>query len=358
MHPKPQIVSIETRTVVRILFLIAAFMVGLATFHLIARELVWIGVAFFLAVSLDPAVHATSRHLKVGRVWATSIVFGVFLAFVGFLAATLVPPLVTQTETLVKELPGYLHNQAIADTNSGRLLQRYKVVDYVENAQDDIIAHITTGPGTALGILINIFSGITAVITILVFSFFMLLEGPRWLHLATRYVPRSEKPHLHRIAERMYGIVAGYTNGNLLIAGGVGIITAAILTVFGVPYAIPLGILSGFLTLLPVIGAVIAIVVVGGVAFFTSTPAALAVIGFLTFYTLIDGHIIRPLVFGKTIQMSPLAVMVSILIGTGLGGLIGALVAIPVAACLGVVIEELIAYERAKGKPKGRGRIA
>ncbi|HUC20125.1 MAG TPA: AI-2E family transporter, partial [Candidatus Polarisedimenticolaceae bacterium] len=147
---------------------------------------------------------------------------------------------------------------------------------------------------------------------------------------------------------RMYDIVAGYTNGNLLIAAGVGILTSVILVLFGIPYAIPLGIFSGLMTLIPIVGMVIASVVVGGVCLFTSVTAAIVVTSFLFVYTLIDGNIVRPLVFGKTIQMSPLMILVAILFGTALGGLVGALVAIPVTACLGVLLEQMVDYETHK----------
>ncbi|HEX7259420.1 MAG TPA: AI-2E family transporter, partial [Candidatus Saccharimonadia bacterium] len=147
---------------------------------------------------------------------------------------------------------------------------------------------------------------------------------------------------VRHIARRMYDIVAGYTNGNLLIAAGVGILTSALLVAFGVPYAIPLGIFSGIMTLIPIAGMIIAMIAIGGVALFTSVTAAIVVVGFLFFYSIIDGNIVRPLVFGRTIQMSPLMILLAILFGTAFGGLIGALVAIPVTACLGVLFEQVV----------------
>ncbi len=345
-------VTLETSTVVRVLLLILAFVTTVWLAGKLSTPLVWVSVAVFLAVSLDPAVQALSRWLKSGRLLATSIVFALFVAFMSFMSASLIPPLINQTQAFASQLPDLVRDAEQSDTWVSSIIRDYDLVTRAHEVQDDLVANIATGNGTALGIVIGIFSGLTAVLTILTFTFFMLLEGPRWIKHLSRYIPPENRPRVKHIASRMYEIVAGYTNGNLLIALGVGIVTSALLILFGVPYAIPLGIFTGLMTLIPIVGMIIGIIVAGGVALFTSVTAAIVVAGFLFIYTLLDGNVVRPLVFGRTIQMSPLLILLAILFGTALGGLVGALVAIPVTACLGVLFEQLMDYEARRNAKK------
>lgn len=352
MDRKPTPITIETSTIVRILFLIMAFVGVVWLADRLQTQLVWVAVAIFLAVSLDPAVNNIGKWLKIGRLWSTSIVFALFVAFISFLSASLVPPLINQTQAFASQLPDLVQQAEASDTYISHVIRDYNLVERAREVQDDLVKNLATGNGTALGILMGIFNGLAAILTILTFTFFMLLEGPRWIKVLGKYVPLTRRPRARHIATRMYDIVAGYTNGNLLIAAGVGILTSAILILFGVPYAIPLGIFSGIMTLIPIVGVVIGIAVIGGVALFTSVTAAIAITGFLFFYSLIDGNIVRPLVFGRTIQMSPLMILMAILFGTALGGLVGAIVAIPVTACLGVLFEQAVDYESHKHPKK------
>lgn len=348
MKHKAHVVTVETSTIVRILLLITAFVLGIGLLMHLKSELIWIGTAFFLAVSLDPAVNAVSSVLRVGRLTAALLVFVAFLILMGILAVSLVPPLISQSEALVGQLPHYLQEIQNSHGYVGQLVQHYQLVERVREIQPKLLQEATAGTGPVLEVLRSIFTGLTAVLTILVITFFMLLEGPQWITKGWRYVPVDEQSHYHRITTQMYKILAEYMNGNLIIAGAVVLITAGLLALTGVPYAIPLGIVAGLTTLIPIVGAFIAFLLVGGAALFTSVTAGIVIAVFFLLYGLLDGHVIRPLLFSKTIQMSPLVVMIALVIGTAMAGIIGALVAIPVAACLGVVLSEIIRPGKAK----------
>ena len=354
MHKPVQTVNVDTNTVVRILLLITAFMVGIWLLVHLQRELVWIGVAFFLAVALDPAVTWIAQVFRAGRLLATTFVFIIFLVVLGFLVASLVPPMVSQTEALANQLPHYLQDAENSQTYLGQAVIHYHLVDRAKEVQSQMLNHITTGGDTALGVLQSVFNGVAAIITILVLTFFMLLEGPRWVTRGWNYVPDADQSHYHRVTAKMYTIVAGYMTGNIIIALLSAVLASIMMGLLNISYAIPLGLFFGLSTLVPLVGGIFAALVICVVALFTSVSSAIILLVFFTIYQSIDGHVLRPLVFGKTIEMSPLLVIISIVLGTSLAGIVGALVAIPVVACLAVVLGELTGNPVTPPKQTGR----
>jgi predicted PurR-regulated permease PerM len=348
MQRQSQKVSIDTDTILRFLALTTTFVVGIWLIKLLHHELIWIGVAFFLAVALDPFVSWIAKRLPGGRLLATTIVFVLFVALLVFLGISLIPPLISQTIALANQLPHFIEHLQNTHSYVGKLVKRYNLVQQAKGLQSQLIGDVAHGSGTALGVVFGIFSSLAAVITTLVITFFMLLEGPRWLAVGWHHVPKPEQSRYHRLVTHMYRIVSGYMTGNLIIAAVVAVVTAILTSIVAVPYAIPLGIVAGLATLIPLIGGVIAAVVVCGVAVFTSATAAIVLIIYFVIYILLDGHVLRPLVYGKTLQMSSLVVMVAIVLGTALDGIIGALVAIPLAACLGVLLQDFLGQGSAK----------
>lgn len=345
MQPPVQRIEIETSTIVRILALVVATIAGLWLITRLQQELIWIGVAFFLAVALDPAVSGIARLLHCGRLLATSIVSIIFVLILGFLGASLVPPLVSQSEALARELPHYLQHAENSHSGFGQLVQHYHLVDRLKQQQAQILDQITSSTGTALGVVRNVFNGLTALAAIIVLTFFMLLEGPRWVAWSGRQVPSAEQRHYHHLTAKMYRIVSGYMTGNLIIAAMIAIVTAVIIQIVGVPYAIPLGLLTGLATLIPLIGGLVGMVAVCGVAAFTSLTATVVLLVYFSIYLVVDAHVLRPVVYSRTVDMSSLLVMIAIVLGVALDGIVGALVAIPLMACIGVLINDLLGLD-------------
>ncbi|HUC87103.1 MAG TPA: AI-2E family transporter [Candidatus Saccharimonadales bacterium] len=340
MRRPTQSIAIETDTIIRVLALITVFVAGIWLVTRLERELVWIGIAFFLAVALDPAVSGIAKLLHCGRLIATGLVSILFFVLLGLLGASLLPPLVSQSQALVRELPNYLQKTEQSHSTLGHLVQSYNLVQRVKDVQSHLLSDISSSTGTALGVVLSIFNGLTALVTIFVLTFFMLLEGPRWVAWSGRRVPKEEQSQYHRITARMYKIVSGYVTGNLIIAAIMAVLTSLAIELVGVPFAIPLGILSGLATIIPMIGGFLAMIIVCSVAAFTSPGAAIILLIYFGFYLVIDAHVLRPVVYSRSVQMSSLLVMIAIVLGTALDGIIGALVAIPVVACMGVLLTD------------------
>jgi predicted PurR-regulated permease PerM len=182
---------------------------------------------------------------------------------------------------------------------------------------------------------------VAATVTIVFMTLFMLLEGPTWVGRIVGVFPETQQPRVQRVLGDVYRTVGGYVSGNLLISVIAGVSSGILLWIVGVPYAAALGLLVALLDLIPLAGATIAAIILVLVAIAASgvTEAVIVAIFFVV-YQQLENHILQPLVYGRTVQLSPLAVLVSVLIGAQIAGVLGALAAIPVAGTVQVLLLE------------------
>lgn len=333
--------NIPAREVIKVLSIASAFVLLLLVAYLVRRELVWIGTAFFLAIAVNPAVERLARVMpKHKRGPAIALVFAVGVGVLLFVAIALVPPLVTQSEQLAGNLPHYAGQLEHGNSWISQQIRGLDLQHLARTSQDQLGHYVSSAGGSVFAILRGVFSSFAAGVTILGLMVFMLLEGPGWLERFWRLVPDKNRPHLQRLASQMYEAVAGYVTGNLLTSLLAAVLVAIMLTIVRVPFAIPLGILVGLFDLLPLVGATIGAVLVVVVALFTSATAAIVMLIFFVVYQQLENHFLQPVVYGRTVQMSPLTVLISVLIGAQLGGIIGAIVAIPVGASVQILVRD------------------
>jgi predicted PurR-regulated permease PerM len=174
----------------------------------------------------------------------------------------------------------------------------------------------------------------------------MLLEGPEWMERIYGLVAEERRPRWQRVGHDIYRTVGGYVTGNIVISLIAGATITIVLLVMGVPYAVALGLIVAFLDLIPLAGATLAGIIVTVVAFLHTVPAGIVVLVFFVVYQQIENHFLQPVIYGRTVQLSPLAVLVSVLVGAELAGILGALAAIPVAGTLQVVVRDQLSARR------------
>jgi predicted PurR-regulated permease PerM len=179
---------------------------------------------------------------------------------------------------------------------------------------------------------------VVAIVTIAFMTFFMLLEGPKWMERFYALLPDDSREHWRGIGRDIYRTVGGYVTGNLLISVIAGIASTIVLLIMGVPYAVALGLLVALLDLIPLAGATLAAIIVTTVAFIDWIPAGIVVLIFFVVYQQLENHVLQPLVYSRTVQLSPLAILIAVLIGAKLAGILGALAAIPVAGTIQVLL--------------------
>jgi predicted PurR-regulated permease PerM len=177
----------------------------------------------------------------------------------------------------------------------------------------------------------------------------MLLEGPKWMERFYGLLPEGSQEKWRGIGRDIYRTVGGYVTGNLLISVIAGVSSTIVLLILDVPYAVALGLLVAILDLIPLAGATLAAIILTAVAFLTSVPAGIIVLVFMIVYQQIENHVLQPLVYSRTVQLSPLAILVSVLIGAKIAGILGALAAIPVAGAIQVLFLAWLRERRERG---------
>ena len=208
--------------------------------------------------------------------------------------------------------------------------------------------------GTALAVTKGVVTAVVATLTIAFLTLFMLLEGPAWVERLFSLLPEEKQPRWRKVGNDIYRTIGGYVSGNLAISLIAGVVTTAVLLGVGVPFAVALGLLVAILDLIPLAGATIAAILVSTVAFLDSTTSGIIVLIFFIVYQQLENHVLQPIVYGRTVQLSPLVVLMAVLIGAELAGVIGALAAIPVAGTVQVLLVDWLEHRRARsGKPPG-----
>jgi len=348
--------NIPTRTIVKVLAVTFVF-VGLLYFAFLTRTiLVWLVTAFALALALNPAVAWFQRFTpKRNRLVATMFVFVLLIGAISTLAILLVPPLISQTEQLVGDLPRYTNEVTKHGTFTGDIIQRYDLVDRIKASQSDLVARLSDAGGTFVGVVSGVFSSIIASLTIFGLTFFMLMEGPSWISLLWRtQTNKLRRERLQRLAGEMYQAVGGYVIGKMVAALLAGLSTTITLMILGVPFAVPMGLIVGILSIMPLIGATIGAIIVVAVTLFTSVSDAIIMAIFFTIYQQIENNVIQPVIFNRTVSVSPLLVFISVLLGTAIGGILGALIAIPVTASLQILVKDIYQHRLVDHKKLAR----
>jgi predicted PurR-regulated permease PerM len=321
---------------------------GVATTYLIAElivtaqsMLVLIGMAFFIAVGLEPAVSWLVNR-RMPRWAAVTIVVLVTLGAVGGFLAAAIPPLVTQTSTFVQQIPSYVHtlqdhNSLLGKLNTQFHLQQ-RVQDLVGGQSSDVLNGVV-GAGVA------VLSTVGNILVVAALTIYFVADLPRIRRGLYRLVPHSRRPRVILIGDEIFAKVGAYVLGNVIISLVAGAFTYVWLLVFGVPYALLLALTVAVLDLVPIVGSTIAGIVVSLVALTVSLPVALATAGFFVVYQTAENYLLVPRIIGRAMKVPDLVTVVAALLGGVLLGVVGALVAIPVAAALLLILKE-VTYPR------------
>jgi predicted PurR-regulated permease PerM len=344
-----RLVRFRLRTVLSLLATIIAVAVALEIVWIARHVLTWILISLFLALALNPAVEWFQRRGLRRRGLAAALTYLLTLAFFVAIGFLFIPTLVNQVNDFVQKLPDYAHDITHGRGRLGFLETKYHIQERIEAAIKDGGASKVLGlSGAAVSIAKGVITIVVATVTIAFMTFFMLLEGPAWMDRFYSLLPERSQQRWRKVGHDIYRTVGGYVTGNLLISLIAGGLTTIVLLIMGVPYAVALGLIVAILDLIPLAGATIAAILIGVVAFLHSIPAGIVVVIFFIVYQQVENHLLQPVIYGRTVQLSPLAVLISILIGAELAGILGALAAIPVAGSIQVVLVDWLRERRGR----------
>jgi predicted PurR-regulated permease PerM len=338
----------------RTIFATVAVVVGTIGAFLLVMELsriiAWLVVAGFFTVVLAPAVDGVQQRLHARRAVATSIVFFTGLLVVVGLLYVFIRPVVDQVTSFVDDLPDRVEEARDGRGPVGGLVERFELDRYLDENEDRIQDALRNAGTPALDVARQVFTGVLALLTILVLTFLMLLRGPEITSGILALVPDRHRERVRLVAGDSARAVSGYMLGNLLISAIAGIATYIFLLIAGVPSPEVLALWVAFADLIPMVGATLGAIPTVLVAFLHSTPVGIATLIFYVVYQQFENHVLQVTIMSRTLDVNPLTVLVSVLAGIELFGFLGALLALPVAGVIQVIVRNV--YDERRGRLK------
>jgi len=315
------------------------------------REITWIIVAGFFAVVLSPPVDFLVRRARLRRTLAAFIVFVLGFSCVGGLLYLFIRPIVNEVNKLINDFPRLVQDAQAGKGPIGHLVKRYDLVNKAKQYEPKIQKYVSASGSRALSILRSIGNGLVSALTILVLTFLLLVEGPKILNGLTSMTTEARQARLRRLGRDASRAISGYMFGNILISLIAAAVTYVGLWIFGVPFRGVAAVWVGFADLIPLVGATLGAIPTVGLSFLHSVTAGVGMIVIYVVYQQFENHVIQVAIMSRTVRLSPLGVLVSLLVGVQLFGLIGALLAIPAAGIIHVISVDL--YQERQSQRRG-----
>jgi predicted PurR-regulated permease PerM len=345
-------VQITVAVVLTVAVLLAARSVG--------NIIVLVIIALVLAIGLEPAIAFLGRW-RIKRGAATAIIFLTIVLFVALFAILLFPPLIRQIREFADAVPGYIDKLDRRQDWLGRIARQFNVSDKIQGFLRTLPSRVGSSFGTILGLAGTIVGRVFEALTVGILTIYFMLSMPRLRRTATLVVSPPRREQAGRLIEESLEKIGGYVSGNLITSAVCGTLTILALVVIGVPYAVPLGMWAGVADLIPQVGSYLGAIPAVLIGLFAGPVEGVAVFLYFIAYQQFENYVLVPRVMSKAIDLSPAAVIISTLIGASLLGFAGALLALPAAATLKVVIGDVWMKDRlresdgpASGRPPKR----
>jgi predicted PurR-regulated permease PerM len=332
--------QLSTRTIVRVFFTLVALGVLLYVLYLVRSVVGLLLIATFLAVALGPAVDRFAR-MRLPRAASILAVFLALFLSIFLIGLVVVPPIVNEVQAFANNVPNY-----VDDIRSNKTLReyddKYDITKKLESQASSLPSRLGDAAGALQAVTVGVFSTIIQLVTVLTITFFLLLDGGRIANFLLAQVRPSHQERVRYVAADIYSATGGYVAGALSLATAAGISTYILLTILDVPFAVPLAVLMAFFDLIPLVGSTIGGVLVALVTLFADFPGDTIIwVVFVVVYQQFENSVLQPLVYRRAVNLHPLAVITAILIGSTLLGVLGALVAIPIAAALQIMLKDI-----------------
>ncbi len=310
----------------------------------------WCILALLLAVVLNPAVDWLQRH-RVPRT------LGIVLSYLAVVLALLVivgifvPLLINEIRDLIDFIVAVVQDPTGAMERLRNTAEQFGLgflVDRLATQLADLPSQLGAWARSLLlsagGLAISAAGFVTALVTILTLAFFLLLNPERFVNVGLKFFAEPQQPRVRRLLRHSSRAVFGYISGNLVISLIAGVTTFIVLVILGMPYPAALALLVAILDLIPLVGATLGGALLVIVGFFVSPLTALILLVYVLVYQQVEGNILQPLVYSRAVQLDPLLIFVAVLIGGLLMGIPGALLAIPVAEIIRIVVTDLVEH--------------
>lgn len=342
-----QEVTVSLETIVRIVVVVALTLFVFQILESLLHPLTLIFVSFFLALALNPIVTKLSTKLRIkSRSAATAIAYISVISLLTLFFSLVLPPLVSQTTEFIANLPETVDEIQSSDGALGSFARNQEIDQQISDFVAEWTQDVSKVSNSAVSIANRVVSNLISIVTVLILTFMMLVEGPRWLKLFWKYYPKDKRAHHQKLAHRMYEVVINYVNGQVIVAAigsTFAMIVLLIFTkIFGVTglNIIALGGIVFLFSLVPTIGTILGSAIVILFATIASFPMGLAMLVYFIVYQQIENSTVQPIIQSRGNDLTPMLVFIAAIIGISFGGILGALIAIPAAGCAKILIED------------------
>jgi predicted PurR-regulated permease PerM len=325
--------------VVRLVAIIAACAIGL---YLVwrTRGVLRLGaIALFVALTLNPIVDALDRRIPIPRAASILLLYVALAGSIVVTGAVVVPSTVRQVQQLSRDAPRQLHDLRRNETFR-RYDDRYQITAKLQRDARALPSRLQQAAGPLQRVTVQAFGVVSQLLTVLALAFLLMLHGREYMGMALRLTGDREARYRALVID-INRTVAKYMLGNVAISGLATVATWLVLTVLGVPYALSLGLLVGFFDLIPLVGATLGAIFVATATATVDFPTATIVwVAFIIVYQRVENSFIQPVVYGRTLKVNPIVTILAVLVGASLLGILGALLAIPIAAAIQILLRD------------------
>jgi len=341
--PKPSFnpswADVPWRTIIGVVGVLLATYLLMVLVLATVRIIAWVAVAGFFAIVLAPLVRRVQARVGDRRTVATGIVVFATLASLLGAIALFILPVRTQLVDILTDLPGTVHDAAEGKGPVGNLVKKLHIESYVQHNEDKLAKAADRLSGSTYDTATTILSAALAFITVTLITFLFLSQAEAMGRVATSLIPERRRASVRRIAVDAAAAISGYVIGNLLVSLVAGVAAFVCLVILGVPSPIVLALFVAFADLIPLVGATLgaAVSVIG--AYLYSPTAGLVSLIFFIVYQQVENGLIYPWIMARKVNVNPLVVLLSVLVGVELFGIVGALLAVPVSGALQVIIK-------------------
>jgi predicted PurR-regulated permease PerM len=273
---------------------------------------------------------------------ATAISVTVIILLLGGFLAAIVPPLVKQTTNFFQSVPELVRDTQNGTGPIGHFVETYHLQNQVQDFSDQLSGRLSDASTSAISTVSKVGSSVFATLTVVVLTVMMLTEGPRWRRVFQQLVPAKQNKHVLGLARDMNKVIQGYVNGQVLLAAIAAILMLPMLLILDISYPIALMVIVFICGLIPMVGHTIGAAIVTTVALFTSVTSAVIILAYYILYQQLENYVVQPRIQASSTNMSPLLVFTSVILGVNFGGLLGGLVAIPLAGCVKILVMDYL----------------
>lgn len=349
---KAQIININIRpyVVIRTVFLVIGSLILVNAIGKMSSPITLVLTSFFLAIALNPPVSKLSKYMPKGsRALSVAVAYLLVVGFIGGLLFTVVPPVAKQVGNFANQAPVIIAEAQNRETRTGQFIERFGLESEVEKFGDTVKDKLGDAGSFAFSSAQTALSALLNTITILVLTFFMLVDGPIMIRrLFEKYKDKDVQKRHEDLLQKMYKVVTGYFNGQVLVSSINSALALVMMVLVGwifdapLPYPLVLAAAVWICGLIPLVGATLGAAVVVFVSMFVSWKVALVLAIYFFIYQQVENATIQPRIQGKAVSMSPLIVLIVVLLSASLGGLFAAFIALPVAGCLQLLFNDFI----------------